>query len=226
MHTCLKHNYIIYQHCINIGKSSIGSSSYKEATKHEPRRPPRLAPSQAENIVHFSKIKIAEEKNVVEIKTVDSMNAKNANIDVIKNVMNDRECQGISENGQSEVGSVSCEVMKSAEQNAKNDLSGLKELNTESLDTSIRKKQPFKIFNITKTSSSKKIRVNSSRNILPVISTPTKRKLIEAKTVKNLISIIESSPAADPTGDGEGVLESLARWRKYNLIAEMNNHPN
>ena len=145
-----------------IGPSRPAGLAPSQATNLEPSRPPRLAPSQAENIVHFSKIKIAEEKNVVEIKTVDSMNAKNANIDVSKNVMNDRECQGISENGQSEVESVSCEVMKSAEQNAKNGPSRLKELNTESLDTSIRKKQPFKIFNITKTSSSKKIRVNSS----------------------------------------------------------------
>jgi hypothetical protein len=65
--------------------------------------------------------------------------------------------------------------------------------------TNIKKKETFKIFNITKTktSSSKKIRVNSSQNILPAMSTPTKCKLIEAQTVKNMILIFESSPAAD-----------------------------
>ena len=57
-------------------------------------------------------------------------------------------------------------------------------MNTESLDTNIKKEQTFKIFNIAKTSSSKKMKVRvSSQNILPAISTPTKRKLIEAKTV-------------------------------------------
>ena len=121
----------------------------------------------------------------------------------------------MSEIGQSEMRSVSCEVMKSAKQNAKNGLSGLKEINAESLDTNIKKEQTFKIFNIAKTSSSKKMKIRvSSQNILPAISTPTKRKLIEAKTVKNLISMFESSPAADPTGGGEGVLESPAKRRK------------
>ena len=156
----------------------------------------------------------------MEIKTVDNKNAKNVNIDVSKNVKNVKECQEISENGQSEVGSVSFDVLKSIEMNAKTGPSCLKELETESLETN-NKKQTFKV---TKTSTSRKI--NSSRNILPAVFTPTKRKLMEAKTVKNLISKFESLPAADPSGGGEGVMESPEKWRRCNLVAEMNNLPN
>ena len=143
-------------------------------------------------------MQIVDEKNGVKIKTVDNKNAKNVNIDVSKNVKNVKECQEISENGQSEVGSVSFDVIKSIEKNAKNCPSGPKELETKSLETN-NKKQTFKV---TKNSTSRKI--NSSRNILPAIFTPTKRKLMEAKTVKNLISKFESSPVADTSGVGRG----------------------
>ena len=95
---------------------------------------------------------------MVEIKTVDSMNAKNAKIDVSKNVMNDMECQRMSENGQSKVGSVSDEIMKNDKQNVKNGVSGLKEVTTEFLDTNSRKKN-FKIFNISKLHLQKKVKL-------------------------------------------------------------------
>ena len=49
---------------------------------------------------------------------------------------------------------------------------------------------------------------------------------MEAKTVKNLISKFESSPAADPSGGGDWVIESPAKRRRCNLVAEMNNLPN
>ena len=68
--------------------------------------------------------------------------------------MNDRICQGMSEIGQNEVGSVRYEIMKNDKQNVKNGVSGRKELSTESLDTNNRKKT-FKAFNTSKTSSSK-----------------------------------------------------------------------
>ena len=97
--------------------------------------------------------------------------------------------------------------MKNDTQNVKNGMSGRKELSAESLETNNEKKKTFKIFNISKTSSSqpsysKQRKNNSCQNILPAMSTPTKRKLIEAKTVQNLISRFESSPAADLTGCG------------------------
>ena len=103
-------------------------------------------------------------------------------------VMNDKESQSMSEIGQSEVRSVSCKVTENDKQNDRNNVSGLKELPTESLDTNSMKKT-FKVFNISKTLSSKKskTRIISSQNILPALSTPTKRKLIEEKTVQNLI---------------------------------------
>ena len=84
------------------------------------------------------------------------------------------------------MGSVNFDVIKSIEMNAKNGPSGLKELGTESLETN-NKKQTSKV---TQTSTSRKI--NSSRNILLDIFTPTKRKLMETKTVKNLILKFES----------------------------------
>ena len=85
----------------------------------------------------------------------------------------------MTENGQSEVGSVSNEIMKNDKQNVKNGVSGLKEVTTESLDTNSRKKT-FKIFNISKTSSSKtssskQSKFNSTQTILPAVSTPTKQ---------------------------------------------------
>ena len=127
---------------------------------------------------------------MVEIKTVyrvNVRNAKNAYTDASKNVLNDRICQGMSEIGQNEVGSVRYEIMKNDIQNVKNGVSGRKELSAESLETNNEKKKTFKIFNISKTSSSqpsysKQRKVNSSQNILPAMSTPTKRKLIQAKT--------------------------------------------
>ena len=132
---------------------------------------------------------------MVEIKTVyrvNVRNAKNAYTDVSKNVLNDRICQGMSEIGRNKVGSVRYEITKNDIQNVKNGVSGRKEISAESLETNNEKKT-FKIFNISKTSSSqpsysKQRKVNSSQNILPAMSTPTKRKLIEAKTVQNLIS--------------------------------------
>ena len=117
----------------------------------------------------------------------------------------------MSENGQSEVGSVSFDL---------NGPSGLKDLETESLETNKKKK----IFKFTKTSTSRKI--NSIWNILPAVLTPTKRKLMEAKTVKNLISKFESTPATDPNGGGEGVIESPAKRWRCNLVAEMYSLPN
>ena len=174
-------------------------------------RPAGLVPSQAANIVQINYMKIVDERNGVKVKTGVNKNAKNVNINVSKNVMNVKECQEMLENGQSEVGSVSCyvEVM-----NTRNGPSGLKDLETESLQTK-NKKQTFKL---TKISTSRKI--NSSRNILPAVFTPTKRKLMEAKTVRNLISKFESSPAADPSGGGEGIIESPAKRRKCNLVAK------
>jgi hypothetical protein len=180
----------------------------EHATNLEPNQPPGLVPSQAANIVQVNSMKIVDERNGVKVKT--GVN-KNVNINVSKNVMNVKECQAMLENGQSEVGSVSCyvEVM-----NTRNGPSGLKDLETESLQTK-NKKQTFKF---TQTSNSRKI--NSSRNILPAVFTPTKRKLMEAKTVRNLISKFESSPAADPSGGGEGIIESPAKRRKCNLVAK------
>ena len=136
--------------------------------------------------MQFSKVKIAEEKDIVEIKTADGMNArnvKNAYINAIKNVMSDKECQRMSEICQSELRSVSYKVTKNVKQNDKNNVSGLKELPTESLDTNSMKKT-FKVFNISKTLSSKKskTKIISSQNILPALSTPTKQKLLEEKT--------------------------------------------
>ena len=102
----------------------------------------------------------------------------------------------MSEIGQNEVGSVRYEIMKNDKQNVKNGVSGRKEISAESLETNNEKKT-FKIFNRSKTSSSqpsysKQRKFNSSQNILPAVSTPTKRKLIEAKTVQNLILRFES----------------------------------
>ena len=127
----------------------------------------------------------------------------------------------------SELRSVRYKVTKNVKQNDKNNVSGLKELPTESLDTNSMKKT-FKVFNISKTLSSKKskTKIISSQNILPALSTPTKRKLLEEKNVQNLISRFENSPAANLTGvEGVGLESPAKRWR-YKLIAEMNNHPN
>ena len=89
----------------------------------------------------------------MEIKTADRMNVrnvKNAYSNDIKNVINDKECQRMSEIGQSELRSVSYKVTKNVKQNDKNNVSGLKELPTESLDTNSMKKT-FKVFDISKT---------------------------------------------------------------------------
>ena len=196
---------------INLMPGQLPRLAPEHATNLEPNQPPGLVPSQAANIVQVNSMKIVDERNGVKVKTGVNKNAKNVNINVSKNVMNVKECQEMLENGQSEVGSVSCyvEVM-----NTRNGPSGLKDLETESLQTK-NKKQTFKF---TQTSNSRKI--NSSRNILPAVFTPTKRKLMEAKTVRNLISKFESSPAADPSGGGEGIIESPAKRRKCNLVAK------
>ena len=110
---------------------------------------------------------------------------------------------------------------KNGPMNTKNGPSGRKDLEAKSLQTS--NKNPT--FKCTQTSNTSSRKINSSRNILPTVCTPTKRKLMEAKTVKNLISKFEMSPAADPSGC-EGIIESPAKRRKCNLVAEMNNLPN
>ena len=115
------------------------------------------------------------------------------------------------------LGSVSCvEVMS-----PRNGPSGRTDLEGESLQTNI-KKPTFKYtqtLNSPLNSPSTSRKTNNSRNILPTVCTPTKRKLLEAKTVKNLISKFEMSPAADPSGCEE-IIESPAKRRKCNLVAK------
>ena len=98
----------------------------------------------------------------------------------------------------------------------------LTDLEGDSLPTN-RKKSGFKYtptsnlnLNLNSPSTSRKKLI--SRPFLPTVITPTKRKLLEAKTVKNMISKFEMQPATDPSGS-EPIVESPAKRRKFNLIA-------
>ena len=122
---------------------------------------------------------ISGEKNEVEVKNEV---IKNVNMNVSKN---ENECQRMIDIGQSEVGPVNCCVRVMSPRNGP---SGLTDLERESLQTN-NKKPTFKCTQTSNSNSpSTSRKINNSRNILPTVFTPTKRKLLEAKTVKNLIS--------------------------------------
>ena len=121
-----------------IGQKRPAGLAPSQATNLEPGRQTGLVPSQAANTAQVSKLKIAEGEPMVEIKTacrVNVRNAKNAYTDASKNVLNDRICQGMSEIGQNEVGSLRYEIMKNDIQNVKNGVSGRKEISAKFLET-------------------------------------------------------------------------------------------
>ena len=119
-------------------------------------------------------------KNEVEVndEMMENMNMKSEN-----------ECPRMNDIGQSEVMyPKECVRMESKE----NGPSGLTDLEGDFLSTN-SKKSGFKntpasnlILNLNSPSSSRK--KYSSRPFLPTAITPTKRKLLEAKTVKNMIT--------------------------------------
>ena len=183
-----------------------------------PGRPPRLAPERATSLeqdqpprlVPVHAADICSMKNEVEVndEIIENMNMKNEN---------DRP--GMIDIGQSEVMyPKNCVRME----NSENGPSGLTDLKGDSLSTNSKKSgfkhTPTSNLNFLLNSPSSSRKKSTSRPFLPTVITPTKRKLLEAKTVKNMISKFEMQPATDPSGS-EPIVESPAKRRKFNLIA-------